>query len=1616
MSEQTSPLHDPATASVAAPGRALPRWRVDAAALERSGALTVVALIAILVLGAFLRLTHVNWDASSGPWDNTGAEAQSGHLHPDERFLTQIGTDTHAPISIANYFDTDHSALNPYNIKHPDGSRQTTFVYGTLPLFLNKLTASYAALPNRVVDTVSFGTLKIGPLPERAWDDYDHFVLIGRVLSAVFDIGTIVLVFLLGRQLANRRVGLLAAFLYALSAFPIQNAHFFIADPFVTFFATLTILFAVRSAKQGGWHNFAIAGAGAGLAAACKVTAISLLPVVLLAIGVHVWPAIKPYVAPWWDARDRDDLRAARDGRRLDQAIVTLVAGSLIALAAAFIAFRITMPYAFSTPSLVNLLSFRGATFWKFTVPYPDVMNHHWLKDQTDQRHLLSGDASWPPNVQWIGRSKWLWPAQQMVSWGMGPALGITAWLGLLFAAVYAYRRRAGVWLVPLAWIGGYFAFMGAQFSLYMRYFLPLYPTLAVLAAFLLYQAWRWASTDDALAAFGRFGERLRPLRPAANVALRAGVAVVAVMTLLWGLAFYNIYRDPVTRAVASKWIDEHVPAGAVIGHESWDDTVPYGIAGVPPVQYRSVTFNNFDVDTPQHVQELLADLDRVDYVAPASRRVSGTITRAPAFWPVTSRFYAALDSGELGFEKVADFTSYPRILGMTFDDTGAEESWSVYDHPEVVIYRKTGAYSHDRAVQVLHADAYVAIPPTKPGDEGQNGLLFRPDVLATQQAGGTWSDIFHPGNVINDHPLFFWLLAMELAAFALVPLAVVGFRGLPDRGFLLTKPLGIFALVYFVYAPASYGAVDFTRPVIGAALGALIAIGLVTGVLWRREVAGWVRERWRFILLAEAVFLLAFLFSYWLRLQNPDLYHPTNGGEKPMDFAYLNGVIRTTDLTQGPIDPWYAGGYLNYYWYGQFIAATVTKLTGIVPEVAYNLAIPMFFSLAAAATFSLTYNLTEATRQLMKRRPGGLPISATGPVVAAIGAIFLVLVAGNLKAVEVLEHSLAVQSHWHPDVSLFGLDVPLVGGAVEMLGGFKEIFFGDGSLHRLWVNTPARYDWWAPSRALSVIDPQKEVQPITEFPFWTFLFADLHAHLMAIPFALTATAVAFGVVLNYTRLNPPGAHDEHAAAREISGWGMIVVLAAIVGGLRWINSWDYPPFLLIGAAALIIAERAKHRRFTLRTLWLGVVKAAVMGALSYAFFARFAHNYSQAYSGVEQSTQTTALADYFSHFGIVLFIIAGFVLFSLNRSITRTNLVRAIFFGRARRRKPVETAPVMAAIVVAGAGLVYAGTMHRWGVTALAAVGLVAVVLAAYREVRSPAATAPVMLFVYAMIALGLGLSGGVEVLTLDGDVGRMNTVFKFYLHVWLLWGVVAAFALWYLFAVMRPQQAFLRRIGALNASAIVAPRYAFAAITAVLLALTLVYPYFGTRARIHDRFNPAQGAGNDGLAFLDKGGPYVADYPATGIKGTHEMQYTRDGINWLREHVQGTPTTFEAVGPSYRSLGSRVSIYTGLPTVAGWQWHQEQQRVKFAPTVGAREADVSEFYSTTDVARARLLIHKYDVQWVIVGDEERFNYPASGLKKFNDGLGGALELAYQNPSMQIWHVIPESELATAR
>jgi uncharacterized membrane protein len=270
------------------------------------------------------------------------------------------------------------------------------------------------------------------------------------------------------------------------------------------------------------------------------------------------------------------------------------------------------------------------------------------------------------------------------------------------------------------------------------------------------------------------------------------------------------------------------------------------------------------------------------------------------------------------------------------------------------------------------------------------------------------------------------------------------------------------------------------------------------------------------------------------------------------------------------------------------------------------------------------------------------------------------------------------------------------------------------------------------------------------------------------------------------------------------------------------------------------------------------------------------------------------------------------------------------------------------------------------------------------------------IRLFVLALAGLGLGLTMGVDLLTLKGDITRMNTVFKFYLHAWIAFALVAAFAAWQLlFVVWRP--AFEVRARAL-------PRVIAAGGVASLTALVLgalIYPLAATPARLDDRFA-------DLPATLDG-----TEYMKTAVYSDHEskidLSADYEGIQWLRRNVIGTPTIVEGRSELYR-WGSRFSIYTGLPTVVGWDWHQKQQRGDFGFLVDQRLKQLDDFYSSTNLPQAARFIRQYDVQYVIVGQVERIYYPPAGLRKFETGLAGMLEVAYANPKLTIYRVLPEA------
>ena len=250
-------------------------------------------------------------------------------------------------------------------------------------------------------------------------------------------------------------------------------------------------------------------------------------------------------------------------------------------------------------------------------------------------------------------------------------------------------------------------------------------------------------------------------------------------------------------------------------------------------------------------------------------------------------------------------------------------------------------------------------------------------------------------------------------------------------------------------------------------------------------------------------------------------------------------------------------------------------------------------------------------------------------------------------------------------------------------------------------------------------------------------------------------------------------------------------------------------------------------------------------------------------------------------------------------------------------------------------------------------------------------------------MTAMAALIAFGVDFVTVQGDIGRMNTLFKYYLEVWVLLAIAAAYLLWRLGTSWLPQ---------------IRPAIAAAWLTvlALLIGASLIYTALGARDRLADRFADLPPT-LDGAAYMtaarhwerDTIFPLVWDYHA---------------IRWLQDNAEGSPVVLEAHMEQYR-WGARIAKYTGLPTILGWPWHQTQQRYAYRDQVDQRARDIRRAYETVDPGTALAILQRYGVTYIIVGQLERLNYPAAGLAKFEAmAQAGILRKVYDHGETAIF------------
>ena len=425
-------------------------------------------------------------------------------------------------------------------------------------------------------------------------------------------------------------------------------------------------------------------------------------------------------------------------------------------------------------------------------------------------------------------------------------------------------------------------------------------------------------------------------------------------------------------------------------------------------------------------------------------------------------------------------------------------------------------------------------------------------------------------------HDLLTWYIAVEALGLVALPLVALALPHLPDRGWSLAKPLAILLiglvcwlpLMLFPSLPYSRGWILLVVLVFAAANAMAVVLRPEIGKGWFR----FVRRQWLYVLCSEAMFAGALWVMGSLRALNPQ---PENT-EKFMDLAFLSSIMRAAHLP--PPDPWLAGYPINYYYFGHFLLATLAKLLDTAPQIAFNTGIALTAGLVACGIFGVAANLAALVLGTRRKHH-----TASTPVVASAAN------APSSDEPSFVERAQTRLGHALP-FALFSVVAMLV------MGNLRSFFNWWGAManiaattHRStlsvgwdWLTHPATwaqfsgssFDYWWPTRAIP--------HTITEFPDFSFLLADLHAHLLALPY----TVLAIGIALHFW-LSPP----KRGLAAFGEGGVSLIVAGLSIGALYLINGWDLPTYLFLELLAIIMHQWNAHGRAFSRELGLNLAK-----------------------------------------------------------------------------------------------------------------------------------------------------------------------------------------------------------------------------------------------------------------------------------------------------------------------------------------------------------------------------------------------------------------------------------------
>jgi YYY domain-containing protein len=830
---------------------------------------------------------------------------------------------------------------------------------------------------------------------------------------------------------------------------------------------------------------------------------------------------------------------------------------------------------------------------------------------------------------------------------------------------------------------------------------------------------------------------------------------------------------------------------------------------------------------------------------------------------------------------------------------------------------------------------------------------------------------------------IMIWWLLMQILGWLALPTAMRIFRWLPDRGYSFAKALGLLLVSYFLWVGASTGLLN------NDLAGILFSVLLLTAIsAWFYirckttiipDLRSFLHDKWKLVVSVEVLFTLALVGWAVLRAYAPYKIEPA-GGEKFMEIAFQNAILRSEHFP--PLDPWLSGFGISYYYFGYVMLAMLTRLSGAVSGVAFDLYDSLLFALTLIGSFGVVYNLVAFTLKA-RYKEGDLPPSSGPPLAAGVLGGLLVTVMGNLEGVLESLHASGVlpASFWN------WIDIP--GLAAERVTGAwypGDIF--------LW--------WWRASRVLAdknFIGQNMIVQPIDEFPFFSFLLGDNHPHVLALPFVLLAIALAFNLLLRHMSREKStivvdsdpepqsGPHWWNPVAFTLDNdWLLFIFSALILGALGFLNTWDLPIYLGVVVLAyglgLVIVKGRVDQDIIVRSVVLGLGLGILSGLLYIFFYLSFS---SQATGVLPYVFPPTRLPQYLVMFGTFIFLIVCFLAGYLrHHGEQRGRMLKSALTWWLRILliciglyllimllialvllilHPPQESSLAATIqsVLGGMSLSQAfgasvslRLRDPWLLLLVSA--LLALVIvnvgsllpkrSASEEPQLEVISSPPMLssdaFAFILIFTGLALTLVVEFLYLRDSFGvRMNTVFKFYYQAWVMLGCASAYGVWWLLDRLKKP----------------AIRVVFVSGAVLFIGLGLVYTVMAIPSRAADFTGPAN---LDGASSVASNNP--DDWAA---------------IQWLDKNAAtgmtagNVPVILEAPWEGSYNYNGRISVFTGFPTVLGWAGHEGQWRGNYDEQ-NKREPDIATIYTTSDGQTMLDLLHKWSVEYLILGAPE--------------------------------------------